>query len=80
MSKPSIESVVALDGRICASLNDAELDTFRFYFMQGERYGVEIQILHEGLVDPDVFFALKPKDHTNRSDGRILVSVTKKGI
>jgi len=80
MPKPSIESVVALDGRICATLNDTELDIFRFYFMQGDRYGVEIQTLHEGLVDPFEFLALKPKDHTKRSNGRILVSVKKEVI
>lgn len=42
---PSVESVMALDGRIFATLSDAEREALAFYRNQGRKYGVAVAIV-----------------------------------
>lgn len=48
---PSIDSVVALNGRIFAMLTPAEHDVLMFYRNQGRKFGVAVSITSEA--DPD---------------------------
>jgi len=41
---PSIESVMALDGRIFGMLSDGELEVLDFYRKRGRKYGVAVTI------------------------------------
>lgn len=42
---PTIESVMALDGRIFATLSDAEREALAFYRNEGRKYGVAVAIV-----------------------------------
>lgn len=50
-TQPSIEQVMALDGRIFAMLNLDEVAVLNFYREQGRRYGVSVSIINEA--DPE---------------------------
>lgn len=44
---PSIESVMALDGRIFAMLTPEEVKVLEFYRDQGRKYGVALSIINK---------------------------------
>lgn len=44
---PSIESVVALDGRVFAMLSPEEVKVLEFYRDQGRKYGVALSIINK---------------------------------
>jgi len=73
---PSIEAIKALDGRIFAMLNAAELETLEFYRAQGRKYGVAVSIINQA--DPKAVAAAKSRqeaDHIMKS-ANSLISVS----
>ncbi|TES71928.1 hypothetical protein [Pseudomonas syringae group genomosp. 3] len=57
----SIESALALDGRIFAMLTSAELELFKFYRDQGRKYGVVATVV--SAADPAELALAKTQAH-----------------
>jgi hypothetical protein len=57
MQNPTIEAIKALDGRIFAMLDTAEMEVLDFYRAQGRKFGVAVSI--ENKADPATLAAAK---------------------
>ncbi len=75
---PSIESVMALDGRIFAMLSEGEREALDFYRTQGRKYGVAVSIINKA--DPDELAQARTEAQADEIMRRAnsIVSVTKK--
>ena len=77
MAQPTIEDILALDGRIFAMLTPGELETLDFYRAQGRKYGVSIKII--GEVDSDELKRAKSQKDADqilrRTNSRVSVFV-----
>lgn len=70
----SIESALALDGRIFAMLTPAELELFKFYRNQGRKYGVVATIV--SAADPAELAEAKTQAHQDEVMRRVNSTVS----
>lgn len=77
---PTLEDVLALDGRIFAVLNDGEERVLNFYRDRGRKYGVTIKIINES--DPEELARASSREHADQilknSNSKLSVKVDRR--
>lgn len=77
MEAEQLDNILALDGRIFATLNDDEYKTYEFYRDQGRKYGVFVKVINEA--DPELLVqatsCLQAEQILKSANSRLSVSI-----